>query len=515
MKKIYLLGICLFYLALLNTLKAQKTGYILLNEYMPWATNSCSTNSEFVELYNFGPGPVNIGCYIVTDAHYSITIPPNTIVNPGQYYVISGMDSIPMGCANINYVTQVDLNWNTCNCTSSPIPSTGDGWLTDGGAAVDPIVFFDADLNVVDAVVRKLPAEPSTPITSGSIAGACDSKVFNLDTMSINYETIGQSAGRGNSFAREIDGDCVWVKDPQQSGGTTNNTGGSASSLPAVLSVTNVNSCNNNGKVSVSFIGVSNYSGIFPVDYILAFDADSNNVFDLNDTYINGIDSISPTVDITGLAPGTYRLALAPKSGCNYQLFSFTILPCNIHILKPNSFAFSAKRQTHYVQLSWTAAQIEGIQKFEVERSIDGTNFEKLQSINADSKIILRQPFKYYDQQFSEAEIFYRIKIIFNNNTIAYSQVEKIAGISTKPDDISIFPNPVKNVLNVKYSSKTSQNIAIQILQTDGKMISSKRAFVHPGYNTIPIATASMRNGLYLVKIYKHDGSVVIKKLYK
>lgn len=78
-----------------------------------------------------------------------------------------------------------------------------------------------------------------------------------------------------------------------------------------------------------------------------------------------------------------------------------------------------------------------------------------------------------------------------------------------------MFPNPVKNVLNVKVNSKTSQGITIAILQTDGKIITSKEAYLNIGYSEIPIETSSISNGLYLVKIYEHNGSVIVKKLYK
>jgi hypothetical protein len=515
MKKIYLVAITLFYFLLSNSVKAQSTGYIVLNEYMPWATNTCATNSEFVELYNFGPGPVNIGCYIVTDGDFTVTIPANTVINPGQYYVISGMDSIPLGCANINYVTHVDLNFNTCNCTSAAIPLTGDGWLTDGGSANEPVVLLDPNLKVVDAVVRKQPEETSSALVSSTIGGTCISQNFDLDTMPIAYETIGQSAGRGNSFARVIDGDCLWVKDPQQSGGTINNTGTATGSLTAVLSVTNVNSCGNNGSVSVSFTGVTDYSAIFPVNYILALDADSNNVFDLNDTYVNGIDSTSPTVDISGLAPGRYNLALEPASGCNYQFFQFTILPCNSTILEPNTFYFSAKKENKYVELLWTSEKMERIQRFEIEKSTDGINFKKIQYFQIVSKAPSFQQFKYYDVKTLAGTAFYRIKVIYNNNLVAYSSIEKIITSNEQPDIISIYPNPVKNVLTVDYKSKIGQEIMINIMQTDGKTITLKKAFVNIGYNKIPLETSSIGKGLYLVKISSHDGNAVVKKLYK
>src|SRR4051812_19544114 len=179
MKKIYLLIIFAVCLSLTNSVKGQA-GFVLLNEYMPWTTNTCTVNGEFIELYNFGPGPVDMGCYIVTDGDFSITFPPNTIINAGQYYVLGGEDTIPNGCANINGPVAVDLNWSTCNCTSGAIPTTGDGFLTDGGSANEQVILFDPNLKVVDAVARTVPAETSSAITTNSIAGACVSQVYNL-----------------------------------------------------------------------------------------------------------------------------------------------------------------------------------------------------------------------------------------------------------------------------------------------------------------------------------------------
>src|SRR5687767_8213518 len=87
MKKIYLLVTFFTYLSLTNLAKGQA-GYVLLNEYMPWTTNTCSVNGEFIEMYNFGPGPMDIGCYIISDGDFSITIPPNTILNAGEFFVL-------------------------------------------------------------------------------------------------------------------------------------------------------------------------------------------------------------------------------------------------------------------------------------------------------------------------------------------------------------------------------------------------------------------------------------------
>ena len=83
MKKYYL--IVLILLSFLHPPKAEaQHGYIHLNENLPWPGLACGNRAEFVELLNFGPGPVNIGCYKITDGDFSITIPPNTYVQPGD-----------------------------------------------------------------------------------------------------------------------------------------------------------------------------------------------------------------------------------------------------------------------------------------------------------------------------------------------------------------------------------------------------------------------------------------------
>jgi hypothetical protein len=311
-----------------GSFSAFSQGRVVINEFMPWTSNTCGgPTAEFVELLNFGPGPMNIGCYILTDGDYSVTIPPNTIIQPGQFYVISGQNVIPAPCANINATITADLNWNTCNCTSAPIPTTGDGFFTDGGMAGEQVVLLSPALTVVDAVIRTLPVEPSALITTSSLGGQCVPKIFNLDLMAISYETIGQSAGRGNSFARKLDGDCGWVKDPQQSAAATNNTPNVTSDVTYNFGLTNASTCTNTGALSV-IVNAANVANVFPLNYTLAFDTDNDFVWETTDLYTNGVALVPNTLSLAALIPGHYRLTVSSVLGCNLQTFPFTIFLC-------------------------------------------------------------------------------------------------------------------------------------------------------------------------------------------
>ncbi|MDX1937990.1 MAG: lamin tail domain-containing protein, partial [Flavihumibacter sp.] len=106
------LFIAAFFFLYTGSFGTQAQGRVVINEYLPWPVNGCGVTSEFVELYNFGPGPINIGCYVLTDGDFAVTIPANTILQPGQFYVIAGQNFIPTGCANINSDVVVNLNWN-------------------------------------------------------------------------------------------------------------------------------------------------------------------------------------------------------------------------------------------------------------------------------------------------------------------------------------------------------------------------------------------------------------------
>lgn len=319
----------ILFLQLVNAVPAKAQGRILINEYLPWPNNSCGTTAEFIELFNFGPGPVNIGGYILTDGDYSITIPPNTIVLPGAFFVLAGQNNIPQNCGNDLRPITVNLNWSTCGCTSAPIPVTGDGLMTDGGGSNEQVILLDPSLKVIDAVVRSLPAESSSIITTSSLGGLLPVKILDLTSMLFSYETIGESVGRGNSMARRVDGGCGWIKDTQESAGDFNNTGAVVSELDASLYYVSPSTCLNTGNVVVTV----NNALLFPINYTLAKDVDGNYQYDLNDSYQTGIDMIAPNVEVGQLTPGRYRLAIESELGCDLTMFDFFILACNSMVL--------------------------------------------------------------------------------------------------------------------------------------------------------------------------------------
>jgi hypothetical protein len=482
---------CLAFFLCLKTSFGQ--GKVVINEYLPWTSNGCGATAEFVELMNFGPGPVNIGCYILTDGDYSVTIPPNTILQPGEFYVIAGQDVIPFPCANIDSSIHADLNWNTCGCTSGAIPTTGDGFFTDGGNANEQVVLLDPNKHVVDAVIRDLPAETSSPITTSSVGG-CASRTFNLDTMAIDYEILGMSTGRGNSFARKLDGDCGWVKDPQQSGNATNNTPGETSDVAYDFFYVQAMDCSDNhGAISVH-VRKSDYTGFFPMYYTIAFDADNNGVFDFNDQYSRLVDSFPPDISISNLPQGKYRLTVESSKGCDLATFDFQILPCISTLpVKLQYFRYKGIKNGQHL-IDWLIEDVQQLKTVVLETKTGNSAF-------VPSKVFSTiQPggSQYFtaSETVSPTATYFRLKLTDKSSAYFYSSTIGTK-ISSSYSMVTAGPNPVSDKLDIQFSSALEQKLPYSVYDINGRTVLAGSFDLKPGSNSFTIPVANFSHGIY------------------
>lgn len=457
---------------------------------MAWS--GCSTTSEFIELMNFGPGPMDIGCYIVTNGKYSVTIPPNTIIQPGQYFVLSGQNSLAQSCGNQDSAVHVDLNWTTCNCTNVPIPTTGDGFMQDGGSANEKMVLLDPNLNVIDAVSRKTPISSSLSITTPVLSGGCSGHTFDLTTMNVSYEIIGNSTGVDNSFARKVDGDCGWVKTPAISAHAPNKTG-SSSSATYNFSTLSASQCNGTtGSISIQ-VSASDVNSLFPMNYTLGYDANGDGIFSSSDAYTYGIDNSAPSIDINNLAYGRYRITVASSSSCNLKSYDFFIFNCYGIVLpvKLLSFAYEGIQNNRHLfrckideASTLSSAVLEGS---------DGGSYHPVASLFA--------PFS--KNEFSIAANlssyqWYRLKLVNQAGVASYSQIIKI---ENKNNNGSYWPNPVKEKLFFKTAVLKKGKLSYTIFNASGVEVKRAVLEVNAGEQVLCVPAENLDKGLYYLNI--------------
>lgn len=487
---------------------AQPQGKVVVNEYMSWTSGGCGTTAEFVELLNFGPGPVDIGCYILTTGVYSVTIPPNTIIKPGEYYILAGKDFLPGSCANVDSSATgviADLNWNTCNCTNVPIPTTGDGMMKDGGSSNTPLVLLDPALNIVDAIVRNTPTEPVGPVTSSGLSGACAPKSFNIGTMNPSYEALGMAAGRGNSFARTLDGDCNWQKTPQQSANATNNKPGNTTDISYDFDMIKPTSCTESGTGSVSiYVKHSDYAIIFPMTYAIATDVDNDGDFDFNDQYETFTDNEAPFVEIDNLPVGHFKVTVASVKGCYLKNFEFTVIPCEPNTLPVKLVYFkNAGSKDNRHQLEWLLQDVQNLQSIVLQKATEDGRFITSEIIS-NAQRSGAQVFTTTVDALSKAQ-FYRLKIVQKSGRPFYSPVISTS-VPQNNNSIRIWPNPATTQLHITLNNPAKHRLTYHIYNNSGLTVGKGILPGNQGENTATIPVQALPPGVYQLQLTDPSG---------
>ena len=469
-------------------------GRIVVNEFMAWS--GCNTTSEYIELMNFGPGPMNIGCYIVTNGQYAVTIPPNTILQPGEYFVLAGRDTLAKDCGNRDSAIKVDLNWTTCNCANTTIPVTGDGFMADGGSANEKVVLLDPNLNIIDAVSRQAPPSASISITTSTVAGNCTSKSFDLDTMGVNYETIGESTGIDNSYSRKVDGDCGWVKTTQISASAPNKTNNTSSVTYSFNAISTSNCNDTTGSIAITVNSSSGtVSSFFPMNFIVARDIDSNLTYNSSDAYTYGVDSVSPNIDINNLYYGRYRITVASSLGCNLKSFDFFVFNCYTVLLplKIISFNYRDVREGGHI-FEGKLSGIDNLKKIVLEGS-NGDLYAAVTTIssvndNGSFTIIAPLPsFKYY-----------RLRLVDKKDAVTYSQIISVNnqnGFSIN----RLWPNPTSNKLTVDLYSEITEQVWADVHNLTSLAVKKEKIFLKKGVNSFSLSLSDLPAGVYQLSI--------------
>lgn len=487
---------CLIILCLSTSQPAAAQGRLVINEFMNWTGENCPITAEFIELKNMGPGALNIGCHVVTEGDFAITIPPNTILGPGEFYILGGQDQINAPCANINRNISVDLNWNTCGCSSGTIPVTGDGLMTDGGAGSEQIVLLNAMGQVIDAVVRKKSLLETSSTLTVNNAGSCPSFSFDLDQMGILYEEIGESAGRGNSFARKLDGSCIWLKETQQSGSDSNDKIGDLPAMQVQTTITlNAECQSGNALLTVTNPDASSY---FPIGYILAFDGNKDGIFSETDPYSSGQDNTPPSIALQNIALGKYNILLEPANGCNQQLIGFDIGPCVT--LNSILYGFEAQATQNGTRFSVDIDPQNWLLRMALQGSTDGIIFSEL-AIIPWSLHAGRQGL--YKSLATDSNRFYRLELVGMDEQVNYSPIIRIRH-EQQLRSFAVTPNPIGNQFRLLCDAAGSGNIIVKIYSAAGQPEEVLSFRLHEGSNSCLIPSNRLPKGLHFLLVENH-----------
>jgi hypothetical protein len=165
--------------------------------------------------------------------------------------------------------------------------------------------------------------------------------------------------------------------------------------------------------------------------------------------------------------------------------------------------SFDAVKQESSSLLTWATTEETNSDRFEVQRSIDAKNWDKIGTLPSGGESKVLRTYQFQDQAPANGLNYYRLKMVDRDETFAYSRIRSVE-FSTKPG-LNVFPNPASDRLLIggygQVKEVTLYNAAgVKMLRN--KMISAQG-----------IDVSKILPGVYAVELKLVNGSTQASKI--
>ncbi|MFT3908121.1 MAG: T9SS type A sorting domain-containing protein [Ferruginibacter sp.] len=167
------------------------------------------------------------------------------------------------------------------------------------------------------------------------------------------------------------------------------------------------------------------------------------------------------------------------------------------------------------INVNWDVDNEINIENYEVQRSKDGRNFDKINTTTARTTNGGRSSYTYPDQSPFQGDNFYRIRSKGRDGQYQYSAVVKVAGLK-QASLISIYPNPVVDKkLSIAFNNQPEGTCKIELRNVVGQVIYSDKVMVNSSnmVKTISLDRA-IAAGTYQLVIIAENGSKRVEQLF-
>jgi hypothetical protein len=185
--------------------------------------------------------------------------------------------------------------------------------------------------------------------------------------------------------------------------------------------------------------------------------------------------------------PDTFRaIEVAPQTPLPVTLTSFRV----------------SKEGGSVAQINWSTTLESNSSHFEVERSTNTKEWQTIGTKQASSNSSQLISYNFTDTAPASGINYYRLKMVDLDGSFANSNVESINFGEFTDNAITVFPNPVSDVLYLNDPDVASLK-QVALVSADGVTAYQSNTITSEG-----ISVRNLIDGLYIVKVTRADGSL-------
>lgn len=171
---------------------------------------------------------------------------------------------------------------------------------------------------------------------------------------------------------------------------------------------------------------------------------------------------------------------------------------------------FTGEQQGSKNVLKWITATEQNNKGFEIQRSVDGSNFSSIGFIS--SKAVqgssASTSYSFDDVKPFANNNHYRLKQIDRDGKETYTNIVMLKGQRPATLQLSrIYPNPASASLNLIVTAPANDKISIVVTDFAGRVVMQKTSAIFAGDNKLSLNVAQLSAGSYMIKAVSENGS--------
>ena len=214
---------------------------------------------------------------------------------------------------------------------------------------------------------------------------------------------------------------------------------------------------------------------------------------------------------VTNLMNGwKYRLvvatSLAGLSNPDCGFFNeYTAIIPNCAALPVSLVAFNGKYSNGTSSLDWQTSQEVNNKEFQLLRSLDGSKFETIATIQGAGNSATVKNYQYQDRISGQGYVYYRLRQVDIDGKMTNSNIVRLSmGNEVKP--LEIYPNPFTTNFTASFSAGRTAKATMQLVNMKGQMVYNTSISVTKGFNAVQMNNLpDLQSGLYQVIIFNED----------
>ena len=203
------------------------------------------------------------------------------------------------------------------------------------------------------------------------------------------------------------------------------------------------------------------------------------------------------TYTSTSVTTGSAGVATPGAGGTATYVTNQGCVPSPNIILPISLVWFDAKNGLGSIVLSWETASEENNSHFDVERSLDAINFEKIGTVKGNGTTNTKRSYTFTDANPYGGMNYYRLRQVDLDGKTTVSHMAFAKYTSKLVSFEQVYPNPFINELNLVISNAIATEATLSIVDVTGRIVSTQAISLQAGNNSLNLSTTQLAQGIY------------------